>query len=535
VPGRPSLHERLGDHEFVVPRDVPEDREHQANWRRCTKCFAMFWLDPHGNPASTGRCPGGGLHAVTLGVNLSPRHVWREEDKHNQRRWRFCVKCHGLFFDRYIGHGKGACPAGDGGHSALGLEFVLPFGLDETPTQQSQWRFCEKCFVLYYDGFPDKGKCAGKAPGEGHETVPTSYVFSIPHDLPVSDDRQGGWRYCNKCAALVFSPDIAAPCAAGGVHDLTLGFHFQLPCQPGLDPDRSFRFCLRCRCMVRHDHWIDRVTGHALDSAHDDWASWLATCVVTNQEHAPDLPGVPEQEQPAQGLVMLAYDGYRFRLAWMPLWPGRKPRFDTIRYYHRFKDRWTKEPDLSAGSELFVNMGREPWSWTHVSAMWIKEAQSWIVIYHKGTGDPNLPIVARIGQSLGCWSDELLLFDPKVAFGKFIHHAPIPDSFDGKIPPFLDKDGFAYGAFILERYTNWDASRGVLNLYYLMSTFAPYQVHVMHSEIRIPNPLVDLPLPFPGKLRQTARWFVRPLRRMLGWVRGPRTNQRKAGSASTWS
>jgi len=85
-----------------VPRDIAEDQLHQVGWRRCAKCAAMFWVDPQRPVADTGRCPGGGFHVVTAGVNLSPRHAWREEDHQNQRWWRFCVKCHGLFFNRFL-------------------------------------------------------------------------------------------------------------------------------------------------------------------------------------------------------------------------------------------------------------------------------------------------------------------------------------------------------------------------------------------------------------------------------------------------
>lgn len=46
-----------------------------------------------------------------------------------QRDWRFCQKCFSMFFDGYPD--KGRCPAG-GTHQAQGFNFVLPFHLDET-------------------------------------------------------------------------------------------------------------------------------------------------------------------------------------------------------------------------------------------------------------------------------------------------------------------------------------------------------------------------------------------------------------------
>jgi hypothetical protein len=41
----------------------------------------------------------------------------------NQRDWRFCVKCHAMFFDGYA-QLKGLCPGG-GGHQSAGLNFSL--------------------------------------------------------------------------------------------------------------------------------------------------------------------------------------------------------------------------------------------------------------------------------------------------------------------------------------------------------------------------------------------------------------------------
>jgi hypothetical protein len=46
-----------------------------------------------------------------------------------------------------------------------------------------------------------------------------------------------------------------------------------------------------------------------------------------------------------------------------------------------------------------------------------------------------------------------------------------------------DSPGWAYGAHFLKRFTKWDPA-GFIELYYLLSTASPYQVHLMHTRIR---------------------------------------------------
>ena len=76
-----------------------------------------------------------------------------------QSQWRYCDKCAVLFFNGFPT--KGTCPGG-GPHNAYGYEFTLPHGnqLTETEKAQANWRYCGKCSSMFYDGFADKAKCA---------------------------------------------------------------------------------------------------------------------------------------------------------------------------------------------------------------------------------------------------------------------------------------------------------------------------------------------------------------------------------------
>jgi hypothetical protein len=134
-----------------------------------------------------------------------------------QEGWRFCRKCHAMFFDGYPD--KGVCPAG-GAHAAEGFNFVLTH--DVAGGGQRDWRYCEKCYAMFFDGYPGKGVCPA---GGAHAAA--GFNFVLPHD--VAGGGQRDWRYCQKCYAMFFDgyPGKSV-CPAGGVHAAE-GFNFALP------------------------------------------------------------------------------------------------------------------------------------------------------------------------------------------------------------------------------------------------------------------------------------------------------------------
>ena len=138
-----------------------------------------------------------------------------------QNNWRFCEKCFTLFFDGYAD--KGLCPTG-GGHKAQGLNFYLRFDSPERIGDQSSWRYCEKCHVMFFDGYPDKGVCPGRG---GHRAQ--GYNFTLPHDVPETAKSQSEWRYCEKCHAMFYNGyPTKGVCPTGGAHTAQ-GYNFVLP------------------------------------------------------------------------------------------------------------------------------------------------------------------------------------------------------------------------------------------------------------------------------------------------------------------
>jgi hypothetical protein len=138
-----------------------------------------------------------------------------------QESWRYCNKCHAMFYDGY--YEKGSCPA-KGQHEAAGYNFVLPHEVPGTPTAQSSWRYCSKCYLMFYDGYAQKGACAK---GDGHTAA--GFNFVLPHDVPGTPTAQNSWRFCNKCQTMFYDgyPQKGV-CAAGGGH-IAAGYNFVLP------------------------------------------------------------------------------------------------------------------------------------------------------------------------------------------------------------------------------------------------------------------------------------------------------------------
>jgi hypothetical protein len=111
------------------------------------------------------------------------------------------------------------------------------------------------------------------------------------------------------------------------------------------------------------------------------------------------------------------------------------------------------------------------------------------------------PIEARFSPDLLTWSDPAAVFDPvrENAYGVYMHHPQPqgvlpPDRINPDLPPMqpppMNNPGWAYGAFIVGRYTTWDPESRILDLSYVLSLGSPYQVQLMQTQLRLPDPVV---------------------------------------------
>ena len=130
-----------------------------------------------------------------------------------QNDWRFCDKCNGMFFDGFAS--KGVCPGGPPpGHHAAGLVFSVLHDSPALGAAQADWRFCHKCNGMFFDGFVAKGTCPQ---GGSHDAAGFNFVLS--HDPP-RPSQQPNWCFCHKCSGLFFNGfPQKGKCPQGGQHE----------------------------------------------------------------------------------------------------------------------------------------------------------------------------------------------------------------------------------------------------------------------------------------------------------------------------
>jgi hypothetical protein len=176
----------------------------------------------------------------------------------------------------------------------------------------------------------------------------------------------------------------------------------------------------------------------------------------------------------------------------------RSVRHD-IRYWAGPVDGWTDDPWRAAA--LPFNLESH---YTSVSAAWIPQAQRWIVIYSEAINAGNdfekyrRPFVARLSEDLVTWSDRTVIFHPASAYGPggFMHWPGSGDIIQSHIPPLplfepgsttvrQDTPGWPYGAFLLNRFTEFNEHARVLTIRYLLSTSRPYQVQMMETRLQV--------------------------------------------------
>ncbi|MFI9384979.1 hypothetical protein [Kutzneria sp. NPDC052558] len=137
--------------------------------------------------------------------------------------WCFCTKCYGLFSGNVINF-SGVCPAG-GQHSYAGYIFSLPYNVSENANAQANWWECGKCLGLYYRGYPSDGVCPA---GAGHNPSSDTVNHVLTHDVPQTPTAQDSWRFCVKCYVLFFNGyPTAGRCPTGGEHK-EAGYNFVL-------------------------------------------------------------------------------------------------------------------------------------------------------------------------------------------------------------------------------------------------------------------------------------------------------------------
>jgi hypothetical protein len=213
----------------------------QKGWTACARCCGLFFGYDR---TQAGICPQGGPHTIGTDDEFGNYELDYGGDEHPpwQGNWRFCSKCYGLFFQ---GRRNPEACSGGGAHDASesGLYIIARNVNPPTLATQSNWRHCKKCRVLFFLGRGGTGRCAG---GGGHEPDMAS-DYELSNNAP-NVRGQHGWRFCSKCYALCFigRQDFGA-CPAGGPHDTSRSGDYALSNNdPSASGDPTWRFCKKC-------------------------------------------------------------------------------------------------------------------------------------------------------------------------------------------------------------------------------------------------------------------------------------------------
>jgi len=125
-----------------------------------------------------------------------------------QSGWRWCNRCQCTFYSQ--NYTTGWCPKG-GGHNYRGSGNYNPW-YDSGSGQgswQSDWCWCYKCEILWYGGSHSLGHC----PSGGGHSKRGSGNYYLCYDNPPADE-QDGWRWCNKCYCMCYGK-IEGYCPVG--------------------------------------------------------------------------------------------------------------------------------------------------------------------------------------------------------------------------------------------------------------------------------------------------------------------------------
>jgi hypothetical protein len=183
--------------------------------------------------SGTGVVNAPGNHVITF-KPIGPQ-VWGTDKKNvtvvgliigQQVGWRFCNKCYGLFFGE---NPNFPCPAGGAHFYAVGSSFnyILTQLQAALGGSQSGWRWCMKCQGLWY---PENSAYVSCPAGGVHSQAGSAdYTLQLP---PAQG--QDTWAWCRKCQGLFFNGfadkgKCPAWINAGEVHDGTGSLNYVIP------------------------------------------------------------------------------------------------------------------------------------------------------------------------------------------------------------------------------------------------------------------------------------------------------------------
>jgi hypothetical protein len=407
--------------------------------------------------------------------------------------WRYCGNCRSLFYEAAGSN----CPAnlnGDGPHVAVGWNFCLPNDQQGGSGQigQEDWRFCSYCNGLYWNGNATKGVCPG-APGGGFRL--NGVVDKNSQYIPFKVEGSIGFLGRNQTPTGAFSH-------AGRVYVFIW-----------VDREQEG---LRGSYLVssgKPDEGADYRQEQLISPFSLEHTSFSQVAAVKISDLS-QFPGLfPSSAGPGvvvfgHGFNRIATDTRRFidpqtneaitdtiHLAWSPLpnTPNNPPVGPlSLKYYTGLSGAAAWSPKADDAMPLVPKRKH-----TSVSVEWLPDARLWILLYSQALseedgGPVNGKIMARLATTPFelASAQDIPIFSPDdaQAWQNYMHKRGADEIHMHAIPTPPNNNpasGFAYGAYLLKRFTKYNGSTRRLDLYYLMSTSCPYQVHLMHTTLQL--------------------------------------------------
>jgi hypothetical protein len=211
----------------------------QDNWRWCQKCHLLFFAGGAAPAGPVGSCPdGGGGHdgSASAGYVLAmsaPNHD-------AQPGWRWCSNCSALVFGNSP---STPCP-GHRQHAVSGSgEYFVRFGAG-APSAQPGWRWCATCQGLFL-GSPGS-VCAATA---GPHSAAGSGQYVVDQVIDLHHVVQPNWLWCRKCSGLFFGGNPGSVCPLDRqAHDGSQSSAYTLPLEAAQTLGQpGWRWCHQCQ------------------------------------------------------------------------------------------------------------------------------------------------------------------------------------------------------------------------------------------------------------------------------------------------
>jgi hypothetical protein len=137
--------------------------------------------------------------------------------------WRYCSGCGAVYqfgpgYSFWQGTVQKICPVYGANHRSSGsFNYLVCSDATADPNgSQDGWAWCASCGGLHHDGAGDHCPFSDRR-GPHMPRVSDSPTFHVMFGDNNDTDIQGGWRWCNKCAALHW-PWGPSVCPSGGKH-----------------------------------------------------------------------------------------------------------------------------------------------------------------------------------------------------------------------------------------------------------------------------------------------------------------------------